>query len=117
MTTIRHPITGKELRIELASTEQLNAHADEAREFFARVLDFDFDECLVTDESRICDFAPDVPLDELHRRILAAYRVDLSDLGHATIAHVLNEIARRRPPARCPSLRSPPAPPAGAQYP
>jgi hypothetical protein len=100
MTTIRHPITGKELRIELASTEQLNAHADEAREFFARVLDFDFDECLVTDESRICDFAPDVPLDELHRRILAAYRVDLSDLGHATIAHVLNEIARRRPTAR-----------------
>ena len=43
MATIRHPITGKELRIELASTELIDARAHEAREFFARVLDFDFD--------------------------------------------------------------------------
>ncbi|SRR6266568_2623400 len=97
MPTIRHPITGKEMRIELAPTEQIEAHADEAREFFARVLDFDFDNCLVTDEALICDFAPDVPLDDLHARIVAAYRVDVSDLGHATVVDVLREIARRRP--------------------
>jgi hypothetical protein len=99
MATIRHPITGKELRIELASTEQIDAHADEAREFFARVLDFDFDECLVTDEALICDFAPEVQIDELHARIVTAYRVDVSDLRHATIVDVLREIARRRPTA------------------
>lgn len=99
MATIRHPITGKELRFELAPTEQIEAHADEARDFFARVLNYDFDECLVTDESRICDFAPDVTLKELHARIVAAYRVDVSDLGHATIVDVLREIARRRPTA------------------
>src|SRR2546423_8469113 len=89
MPTIRHPITGKELRIELAPTAQIDAHAHEAREFFARVLDFDFDECLVTDEVLICDFAPDVTLDELHARIVAAYPVDVSGLGHATIVDVL----------------------------
>jgi hypothetical protein len=99
MVTIRHPITGKELRIELAPTEQIDALSDEAREFFVRVLDFDFDECLVTDAALICDFAPDLPLDELHARIVAAYRVDVSDLGHATIVNVLREIARRRPSA------------------
>jgi hypothetical protein len=87
------------MHFELAPTEQIDAHADEAREFFARVLDFDFDECLVTDESLICDFAPDVPLDELHAQIVAAYRVDVSDLGHATIVDVLREIAKRRPTA------------------
>jgi len=91
--------TGKELRIELASTKEIDAHADEARDFFARVLDFDFDECLVTDEALICDFAPDVPLDELHARIVAEYRVDISDLGHATVVSALREIARRRPTA------------------
>ena len=97
MATIRHPITGKELHIELASTEQIDAYAGEAREFFARVLDFDFDDCLVTDESLICDFALEVPIEELHAKIVAAYRVDVSDLGHATIVDVLREIARRRP--------------------
>ena len=86
-------------KFELASTKEIDAHTEEAREFFARVLDFDFDECLVTDESLICDFAPDVPLDELHARIVAAYRVDISDLGHATIADALREIAKRRPTA------------------
>jgi|SRR3954452_3197164 len=99
MATIRHPITGKELRIELAPTEQIDALSDDAREFFLRVLDFDFDECLVTDEALICDFAPDVPLDELHARIVAEYRVDISDLGHATIVSALREIARRTPTA------------------
>ena len=88
-----------ELHIELAPTEQIDAHADEARDFFARVLDFDFDECLVTDESLICDFAPDVSLDDLHARIVAEYRVDISDPGHATIADALREIAKRRPTA------------------
>ena len=97
MPAIRHPITGKELRIELASTEEIDAHADEAREFFARLFDFDFDDCLVSDESLICDFAPAVPVEDLHARILEAYRVDVSDLGHATIVNVLREIARRRP--------------------
>jgi hypothetical protein len=99
VATVRHPITGKELHLELAPTAQIDAHANEAREFFTRVLDFDFDECLVTDESLICDFAPDVPLDELHARIVAAYRVDVSDPGHATIVDVLREIAKRRPTA------------------
>ena len=99
MPTTRHPITGKELRIELAPTAQIDAHADEARDFFARVLDFDFDECLVTDESRLCDFAPDVSLEAVHARVVAAYRVDVSDLGHATIVDVLREIAKRQPTA------------------
>ena len=84
-------------RIVLAPTEQIDALADEARQFFARVLDFDFDECLVTDESLICDFAPDTSLEVLHARILNEYRVDVSDLGHGKIVDVLRRIAERRP--------------------
>ncbi|MFN0303671.1 MAG: hypothetical protein ACKVQU_25325 [Burkholderiales bacterium] len=42
---------------ELAPQDRITAYAETAREFFRVVLDIDYDECLVTDESRLSDFA------------------------------------------------------------
>jgi len=66
-----------------------------AREFFAAILDFDYDECLVTDESFITDF--DITEAEADRRIRRHYGVDVSDLIHGPIIDVLETIPERRP--------------------
>jgi hypothetical protein len=44
-------------RVVVADQERIDAYADTAREFFRNVLDIEFDECLVTDESRLSDFS------------------------------------------------------------
>ena len=43
-------------KFELAEQERMDAYKAMAREFFRDVLDLNFDECLVTDESRLSDF-------------------------------------------------------------
>gem|GEM_PF-4998680 len=68
---------------------------DFAREFFAEILDFDYDECLVTDESFITDF--DIAEAEADRRIRQRYGVDVSDLLHGPMIDVLEAIPERRP--------------------
>lgn len=44
-------------KIILAPQEEIKNMEDIASTFFERVLDLNFDECLVTDESRLSDFS------------------------------------------------------------
>ena len=44
-------------KFELAGQERIDAFKVTAREFFCDVLDLSFEECLVTDESRLSDFS------------------------------------------------------------
>ena len=44
-------------KVELAPQDRIDAYEDTAREFFRSVLDTDYGECVVTDESRLSDFS------------------------------------------------------------
>ena len=63
--------------VKLAPQDRIDVIEDFAREFFAEILDFDYDECLVTDESLVTDF--DIAEAEADRRIRQRYRVDVSE--------------------------------------
>lgn len=51
--------------VKLAPQDHVELYEDTARVFFRDVLDMDFDECLVTDESRLSDFSSCGMPDEL----------------------------------------------------
>ena len=44
-------------KVVLADQDRIDAYEDTAREFFRSVLDMDYGECVVTDESRLSDFS------------------------------------------------------------
>jgi hypothetical protein len=44
-------------KVVLADQDRIESYDGTAREFFRAVLDMDYDECMVTDESRLSDFS------------------------------------------------------------
>lgn len=62
-----------------------------------RIFGFEPGDCLLSDESSLGDFGDFGRLDpRVHDRIQAAYGVDTSSLGNATIVELLDLIAARR---------------------
>jgi hypothetical protein len=90
-------VEGKEppRKIEFAPQDRIQSHQSLAREFFSEILDFDYDECFVTDESFVTDF--DITPSEADRRIRRRYGIDVSDLLDGAIVDVLEAIEKRRP--------------------
>jgi hypothetical protein len=61
-------------KIELASQSRLEQVEDLAPRFFTEVLDYDYGECLVTDESDLRDFASVVdPIEPQVQEMLARF--------------------------------------------
>ena len=46
-----------EKKITVASQDHIELYESTARRFFREVLDYDFDDCLITDESTLSDFS------------------------------------------------------------
>lgn len=76
--------------IELAPQDHVELYDDTARLFFRDVLDMDFDECLVTDESHLSDFSSCGMPDEL-----ADKTANLKELYAAWDVWVLGELRSR----------------------
>lgn len=72
------PRPGTGLPIEFASVEHIQFHDDIADDFFRRVLDMNYRDCFISDETTLWDFHDDESNEHLHRKIWAAYRVDPS---------------------------------------
>ena len=68
-------------KVTLADQDRIDLYEDTATEFFRSVLDMDYSECLVTDESRLSDFSSCGMPDELAdattglKELYAAWRV------------------------------------------
>jgi hypothetical protein len=83
-------------KLTFAPQSRIDAVEDLAPRFFAEVLDFNFHECLVTDESDLLDFA-DVtgPADEqielMLQRLEAHYRID-GRIGSTRIVDLLEHL-------------------------
>ncbi len=92
--TLPRPGTG--LPIEFASTERIRCFDDIADDFFPRVLDMNYGDCLITDESTLWDFHMEESNEDLHKTIWDAYRVDVSDIDDGNLVKILERIENRQ---------------------
>lgn len=93
---------GKNLKFECAPQEKICFLEPLARDFLASVLEVDFDDCLITDESCLHDFITEETPRDYRKRARELFDIELPK--HALLVDVLAAITPRSP--------SPPAPPA-----
>ena len=80
------------LKIELASTTEVDKFEDIAPDFFERILEMDRNDCLMTDESSLWDFHSEMSNESFVSRILDVYGVDVSDMEKANLAKIFHRI-------------------------
>ena len=78
-----------------APTEQVSRHDDVAEDFFRRVLDKDYQDCRISDESSLWDFHTEESDDHLQKKIWEAYRVDVSDIESGNLVKIFERIENR----------------------
>ena len=81
----------KGMKFECAPTSGVDTFQAIAAVFMKRILELDFEECLVTDESSIYDFV-DFTEAELRRRILAEYNLDIPGIKSGNLLEIFRLI-------------------------
>jgi hypothetical protein len=89
------PRPGTGAPIEFASTERVQLYDDIANDFFDRVLDMNYGDCLITDESSLWDFHVEESNEHLYRKIWNAYRTDVSDIDDGNLVTIFERIENR----------------------
>ena len=90
---LARPGTG--LPMEFAATYRIEEHPDLARDFFRRILNLDYDECFISNESSLWDFHGQENNDQLNEKILLTYGVDVSDIESGNLADVFTRLVSR----------------------
>jgi hypothetical protein len=91
------PRPGTDVPIEFAPFEVVSRHEDLAAEFFPPIIGMSYDDCLITDESSVWDFAVMGDAGELARKVRLVFGTDISDLAaEGNIAAILDRIAAHR---------------------
>lgn len=90
------PGTRVKLEFELATTVEIERYEPLAGEFFAQILAMDYHECLVTDESSLWDFHDEETNEAYHRKIVAVYGVDVSDVESGNLVRIFQRICESR---------------------
>lgn len=86
------PRPGQRLQLELAPTQRIAHHAELAADFFERILELNYDECLVTDESSLWDFHTEESNAPLHEQIWLASGVDVSDIASGNLVLIFERL-------------------------
>lgn len=84
----------KGMKIECAPTSGIDMFQSIAEDFMKRILDLDYDECLITDESSIFDFV-DCSEAEISKRILGTYDLDVSEIKTGNLLEIFRLIHKR----------------------
>ncbi len=92
--TLPRPGTGAPL--EFASSDLIERHEELARDFMTRIVDQNYDECFISDESSLHDFHADSTNDEYYRKIALVYGVDVSDVDGARLGLMFERISSHR---------------------
>jgi hypothetical protein len=74
----------------LASQKRIRALEEPAPKFFREILEFDYEDCLVTDESQWFDFAIDAAT--VVARVQRVYGVNVQDVESGSIIDTLERI-------------------------
>jgi hypothetical protein len=89
------PRPGRGLPIELAPTHRISEHPDLARDFFSKILDLNYDECFISDESSLWDFHVAENNDDVNEKVLLTYGVDISDIDTGNLADIFTRLVAR----------------------
>ena len=90
---LARPGTG--LPLEFAATYRIEEHPDLARDFFRRILNLNYDECFISNESSLWDFHGADNNEHLNEKILLTYGVDVSDIESGNLADVFTRLVSR----------------------
>jgi hypothetical protein len=91
----RLPRPGTGLPIQFAPAYRMSEHPDLAIDFFKRILDLDYDDCFISDQSSLWDFHNQEDNTYLYDKIILTYGVDVSDIEGARIADILERLVAR----------------------
>ena len=86
------PGTKMPMQIEVAPSTEIDQYEHIAVNFFQKILNLDYYECLITDESSLWDFHGEETNDHLHKRISAVYEVDVSDIESGNLVEIFKRI-------------------------
>jgi hypothetical protein len=89
---VRLPRPGTKVPLEFASTVEADRLRDIGRDFLARVLDLNPDECFISDESSLWDFHDQETNDVLYEKIRNIYGVDVSAIEGANLCAIFRKI-------------------------
>ena len=89
------PRPGTGLPLEFASNVEVSAYEDIARDFFDKVLDMDYRECWISDESSLWDFHGEESNEHLNQRIQNMYGVDVTDIENGNLVRIFERISTR----------------------
>ena len=84
------PRPGVSVPLNYADTSQIDDLEDVAPDFFEKILDLNYYECFISDESSLIDFGMDD--DETLEKINATYSLGLTELGDGNIVRLLTLI-------------------------
>jgi hypothetical protein len=89
------PRPGTGLPIEFAAGHRIAEHPDLAKDFFQRILDLNYDECFISDQSSLGDFHMEESNDHLNEKVLLTYGVDVSDIVSGNLADIFTRLVSR----------------------
>jgi hypothetical protein len=92
---MKFPRPGRGLPIEFAPAHRIAEHPDLARDFFYRILNLNYDQCFISDESSLWDFHGEDDNNHLVERILLTYGVDVSDIESGNLADIFTRLVSR----------------------
>ena len=89
----RLPRPGTGAPVEFAPSHLIERHEALARDFLYRVLDLNYDECFLSDQSSLWDFHDGDSNEALHRKISDVYQIDVSDVEGARLGDIFEKIS------------------------
>jgi len=99
------PRPGTGAPLEFAPSILIERHEALARDLLHRVLDLNYDECFISDQSSLWNFHDGDSNDALYQRISELYGVDISDVDGRYWRTSLRRLPRIREPANKPTER------------
>ena len=89
--------------LSFAATDQVAELEETFRVVFPPLFGLQFNDCFISDESSLEDFAGFYDMSDLHSRIHSLYGVSVSALPNDRLVTIVGEIARRRrgPRSQC----------------
>lgn len=88
----RLPRPGTGLLITLAATREIDQYALIATDFFNKVLQIDYNNCFISDESSLWDFHTEASNATLNERIKQVYGVDVADIESGNLVQIFERI-------------------------
>lgn len=86
------PGTNVPIEVRFASSTEIEQYEHIAVDFFKKILNLDYYECLITDESSLWDFHSEETNDHLHEKIAFVYEVDVADIKSGNLVEIFARI-------------------------